>query len=100
MFDVSETAAEKIKELLGQRETASIRILLVEAAWAGQTLAMVLDDPINGDKVFDREGITFVIAQEFFDHIKPIVVDYSVSNKSPEFSISSVAYNFSLRIYF
>ena len=32
MFDVSETAAEKIKELLGQRETASIRILLVEAA--------------------------------------------------------------------
>jgi len=33
MFDVSETAAEKIKELLGQLKTASpIRIMLVEAA--------------------------------------------------------------------
>lgn len=33
MFDVSETAAEKIKELLGRRKTAApIRILLVEAA--------------------------------------------------------------------
>jgi Fe-S cluster assembly iron-binding protein IscA len=33
MFDVSEKATEKIKELLGQRKNASpIRILLVEAA--------------------------------------------------------------------
>ena len=99
MFDVSETAAEKIKELLSQRETASIRILLVEAAWPGQTLAMVLDEPKNGDKVFDRSGITFIISKEFFDRVKPIVVDYIVSRNSSDFSISSVAYNFSLRMH-
>ena len=91
---------EKIKELLGQRKYASsIRIMLVEAAWPGQTLAMVLDEPRNGDNVFDRNGITFIIAQEFFDRVKPLAVDYMASPNGSEFSISSVAYNFSLRMY-
>ncbi len=100
MFEVSEKATEKIKELLGRRKNASsIRIMLVEAAWPGQTLAMVLDEPRNGDKVFDCKGITFVIDQEFFNRIQPIVVDCIASHNNSEFSISSVAYNFSLRTY-
>jgi Fe-S cluster assembly iron-binding protein IscA len=60
---------------------------------------MVLDEPGNGDKVFDRNGITFVIAQEFFDRVQPLAVDYIATPHSSEFSISSVAYNFSLRMY-
>ena len=98
MFEVSKKATEKIKELLGQRKNASsIRIMLLEAAWPGQTLGMVLDEPRNGDKVFDRNGITFIIAQEFFDRVKPLAVDYIASPNGSEFSISSVAYNFSFQ---
>jgi Fe-S cluster assembly iron-binding protein IscA len=59
---------------------------------------MVLDEPRDGDKVFDHNGITFVIAQEFFDRVKPMAVDFNTSPNSSEFSISSVAYNFSLRV--
>ena len=59
---------------------------------------MVLDEPRNGDKVIDHNGITFVIAREFFDRIKPVAVDFNSSPKSSDFSISSVAYNFSLRV--
>ena len=33
------------------------------------------NEPRNGDKVFDRRGITFIIAQEFFDRVKPLAVD-------------------------
>jgi hypothetical protein len=51
------------------------------------------------NKVFDRKGITFVIAQEFFDRVQPLSVDYNSSSHSSGFSISSVAYNFSLRMY-
>jgi len=58
---------------------------------------MVLDEPRNGDKVFDRNGITFIIAQEFFDRVKPLAVDYIASPNSSEFSISSVAYNLKIR---
>jgi hypothetical protein len=60
---------------------------------------MVLDEPRNGDQVSDHNGITFVMAQEFFDRVKPIAVDYIVTPKRSGFSISSVAYNFSLRVY-
>jgi Fe-S cluster assembly iron-binding protein IscA len=59
---------------------------------------MVLDEPRNGDKVFDHKGITFVIAQEFFDRVKPLAVDFNTASSSSAFSISSVAYNFSLRV--
>ena len=59
---------------------------------------MVLDEPRNGDKAFDRRGLTFIMAQEFFDRVKPLSVDYIASPNGSEFSISSVAYNFSLRM--
>jgi Fe-S cluster assembly iron-binding protein IscA len=59
---------------------------------------MVLDEPRNGDKVIDHSGITFVVEQEFFDRIKPIAVDFNSSLQSSSFSISSAAYNFSLRV--
>ena len=57
------------------------------------------NEPRNGDKVFDRRGITFIIAQEFFDRVKPLAVDCIATLNKLEFSISSVAYNFSLRMY-
>jgi Fe-S cluster assembly iron-binding protein IscA len=59
---------------------------------------MVLDEPRNGDKVFDYNGITFVIAQEFFDRVKPMAVDFNTAPNNSAFSISSLAYNFSLRV--
>jgi len=59
---------------------------------------MVLDEPRNGDKVFERNGITFIISQEFFNRVKPLAVDCIASPNGSEFSISSVAYNFSLRM--
>ena len=99
MFEVSEKATEKIKELLGQRKNPSpIRILLVEASWAGQTLAMVQDEPRNGDKIINHNGISFVIAQDFFDRVKPMAVDFNTSPQHSGLSISSTAYNFSLRV--
>jgi Fe-S cluster assembly iron-binding protein IscA len=59
---------------------------------------MVLDEPRNGDKRIDHNGISFVIAQEFFDRVKPVAIDFNTAPNSSAFSISSVAYNFSLRV--
>ena len=99
MFVVSEKAAVMIKELLSQRENVSpIRILLVEASWAGQTLAMVLDEPRNGDEVFNVDGIAYLMEKGFFEGLKPVKIDYIDDSNGSKFSISSVAYNFSLRV--
>jgi Fe-S cluster assembly iron-binding protein IscA len=58
---------------------------------------MALDEPNDCDAVFDINGITYLIAKDFFDQIKPIKVDYTNSLEGAEFSISSVAYRFKLR---
>jgi hypothetical protein len=52
----------------------------------------------NGDKVFDRNGIPFVIAKEFFERIKPMVVDYIAASNDSTFSISTMIYNYSLPV--
>ncbi len=60
---------------------------------------MVLDEPKNADEVFAVNGITYFMAKDFFDRVKPIMVDYIDSSKGSEFSISSVAYRFNLRVF-
>jgi hypothetical protein len=59
---------------------------------------MVLDEPKNGDAVFKINGVTYLMNQNFFDRVKPMAVDYITSPGGSAFSISSVAYNFSLRV--
>lgn len=59
---------------------------------------MVLDEPRNGDAIFKINGVTYFMDQNFFDRVKPMAVDYISSPGSSVFSISSVAYNFSLRV--
>jgi Fe-S cluster assembly iron-binding protein IscA len=60
---------------------------------------MVLDEPRNGDKVFDINGITYLVEKDFFDRVKPLTVDYNDAPNGAQFSISSVAYRFSLRVF-
>lgn len=58
---------------------------------------MVLDEPRNGDEIFDVKGVCFLMAKDFYDQVKPIMVDYIESHKDSKFSISSVAYRFNLQ---
>lgn len=59
---------------------------------------MVQDEPRNEDAIFIVDEVTYLVQQDFFDRIKPIAVDYIASLNGSKFSISSVAYNFSLRV--
>ena len=76
MVNISDKAEDVLKEYFKEKEISPIRIFLQSGGWGGPSLAMVLDEPRNGDRVFDRDGLTFVIAQEFFDRVKPMAVDY------------------------
>ncbi len=50
---------------------------------------MALDEPKEDDKVFDDDGITYVINSELFERAKPIQVDFVTSFTGAGFSISS-----------
>ncbi|NIQ38803.1 MAG: hypothetical protein GTN81_09455 [Proteobacteria bacterium] len=59
---------------------------------------MALDEPQNGDKLFNVDGVSYVMKEDFFDRVKPIAVDYTDSPEGSGFSISSTAYRFSLQV--
>ena len=76
MIEVSEKAAETIKEMFrDQEKIPSIRVT-IEAGWAGPSLGLVLDEPVEDDRVFTLGGITYVVNKDLFERVRPIKVDF------------------------
>jgi iron-sulfur cluster assembly protein len=50
---------------------------------------MALDEQHDEDEVFSTEGITYVIAKDLYNQVKPIKVDFVNSAFGSGFSISS-----------
>ena len=58
MFEITEKASDKLKELLKEKETVpGIRIVLAQGGWSGPSLGMALDEPGDKDEVFDNYDI-------------------------------------------
>ena len=90
MFEVTEKASEKIKELLKDKEEIpGIRIVLSQGGWSGPSLGMALDEPRDKDEVFDDRDITYMIEKGLYEMIKPVKVDYVNSYMGAGFDISS-----------
>ena len=90
MFEVTEQASVKLKELLKDKEEIpGIRIVLSQGGWAGPSLGMALDEPREKDEVFDDRELTYIIEKGLFETIKPIKVDYVDSYMGAGFDISS-----------
>ena len=90
MFEVTEKASEKIKELLKDKEDIpGIRIVLSGGGWSGPSLGMALDEPRDKDEVFDEKELTYIIEKGLYERIKPIKVDYIDSPMGAGFDISS-----------
>ena len=101
MFEITQNALEVIKKKLGALEKPSpLRIALIEASWAGQTLGMVLDEPKDADIVFHENGLTYLMDKGFFESVKPIKIDLINTDRGSEFSVSSVGYRFNFRLAF
>ena len=90
MFEVTEKASVKLKELLKDREDIpGIRIVLSQGGWAGPSLGMALDGPGDKDEVFDDRELTYIIEKGLYETVKPIKVDYVNSYMGAGFDISS-----------
>jgi iron-sulfur cluster assembly protein len=49
---------------------------------------MALDEPKQGDQVFEDGGIKFLIDKQLFDQAKPIRIDFLASKRRSGFSVS------------
>ncbi|HOV90223.1 MAG TPA: hypothetical protein PKW07_05865 [Syntrophorhabdaceae bacterium] len=50
---------------------------------------MALDEPREGDEVFNENGVVFLINSELFNQAKPIIIDFVQSPMGSGFTVQS-----------
>jgi iron-sulfur cluster assembly protein len=90
MFEVTEKASEKIKELLKDKDNIpGIRIALSQGGWSGPSLGMALDEPRDNDEMFNDRDLTYIVEKGLYELVKPIKIDYVNTYMGTGFEISS-----------
>lgn len=89
MFEITQTAREKIKESVKSRkDMSSIRIIASRGGCCGSFFSISFDESRIGDEVFDYDGFTYVIDKTLLKHEGPISVDYIRSPEGDGFRIT------------
>ena len=90
MFQITEKAEEKIREIFKDRkDNLIIRIFLTEGACSGPMLSLGLSEPRENDEVMHKDGMAFLIDRQLFDEAKPVTVDFEEGILRAGFSIQS-----------
>lgn len=90
MFEVTETAAEKVRDFFASRDAVSpLRVFIAGTGCGGPQLGMALDEATDNDETFESGGFTFLVEKQLLEEAKPIKVDYVITPQGEGFTISS-----------
>lgn len=92
MINISESANEKIKEMLEQEETPNLflRVGVKEGGCSGFSYGMGFDDEENeGDKAFDMSGLKVVVDNESLKYLNGLEIDFKESAMGGGFTIEN-----------
>ncbi len=97
MLKVTESAVENIKEYLAKNNITSAIRVVMQSSCSGMSLGLGLDDKKESDKVFENDGVTFLVNNGIFTTTGAITVDYAKSSgcgcgsgsSSGDFTVSS-----------
>lgn len=90
MIDVTEKAQEKIDMYIQENAIqAPIRIQVAEGCCGGPYLGIAVDELKQGDKSFNANGVTYVIARELIDRTGPILIDFMEKDGMSWFQLTS-----------
>ena len=78
MISMTEQAARKIHALVAERgqPEAGLRVKVVGGGCSGLTYKMDVDQPRDGDKVFEHDGARLVVDRKSFLYLKGTELDY------------------------
>ena len=78
MISMTEQAARKIQALLTEKGVADggLRVKVVGGGCSGLTYKMEIDQPRDGDKVFEHNGVKLVVDRKSFLYLKGTELDY------------------------
>jgi Fe-S cluster assembly iron-binding protein IscA len=88
MFEVTASARQELKTFFIDKGIQPLRIFLKTNTCGGPRLVVGIDEQRDGDRVFEIDGLTYVIEHGFFEEIKPLTVDFSNNNFTVSAAVS------------
>ena len=80
MLQVTESAIENLKEYLEKNDINSAVRVVLQSSCSGTNLSLGLDDKKASDKVFENDGVTFLVEDAIFATTGAIKVDFIKSS--------------------
>jgi len=84
---LTDKAVEKIRSLVADAPSKGLRVKVVGGGCSGLQYKMDLDDPRDGDKVFEREGAKLLVDRKTFLYLNGTELDYSESLMNAGFNL-------------
>ena len=76
MITISESAAKKIRALMGDKPGKVLRVKVIGGGCSGLQYKLDIDDPKPGDKVFERDGVSVVSDRKSYLYLHGTELDY------------------------
>ena len=76
MLQVTESAVENIKEYLAENNISSAIRIVLQSSCSGTSLGLGLDDKKKSDRIFEEDGVTFLVDDGMFASTGAIKVDF------------------------
>jgi iron-sulfur cluster assembly protein len=89
MISMTDEAARKIQALVAEKgmPDAGLRLKVVGGGCSGLTYKMDVDQPREGDKVFEHDGVKLVVDRKSFLYLKGTELDYRDELMASGFSL-------------
>jgi len=90
MVEITELAAQKVKEVLKEqnKESAFLRLYLVGMGCGGPNFGMTLDESKTEEDILDEEyGVSILTDQKLSTHLEGAIIDFIESNTGGNFEI-------------
>lgn len=89
MITISESAARKIKTLIGEQAGKVLRMKVIGGGCSGLQYKLDIDEPRSGDKVFERDGVSVVSDRKSYLYLHGTELDYAESLMESGFKLNN-----------
>lgn len=77
MITISESAAKKIRVLIGDQAGKVLRVKVIGGGCAGLQYKLDIDEARAGDKAFEKDGVSVVTDRKSYLYLHGTELDYS-----------------------
>ena len=86
---LTERAATKILSLVADQANKGLRVKVVGGGCSGLQYRMDLDDPHEGDKIFERDGAKLLVDRKSFLYLNGTELDYAEQLMNSGFNLKN-----------